>query len=122
MPAQEPTEYTLNDTQLAKIVASAGISCEATPQMKRYLKDELLRLREELLKVHAWSPEGAQSTLRKELSGLPNRLGKLIGNFDANKPRSLVPILLKASEDQHFDSAKQAEEAERAALILDLHP
>lgn len=119
MPAQEPAAYTLNDTQLAKIVASAGTSSEVTPRMRQYLKDELLRLREELLKVHAWSPEGAQSTLRDELSGLPNRLTRMIGNFDVNGPRSLVSVLLKASEDQHFGSDKQAEEAERLSLILD---
>lgn len=119
MPAKEPAVYTLNDAQLARIVASAGVPSAGTPKTRQYLKDELLRLREELLKVHAWSPEGAQSTLRVELSGLPSRLSKMIQNFDANEPRSLVSVLLKASEDQHFGSDKQAEEIERTSLILD---
>ena len=80
--------------------------------MTPHFTHELLRLREEVLRAHAWSAEGAPSKLEERLSGLPQRLKALIGDLSIDATYSLRPALLEASYDKNRSSDSQHETAE----------
>jgi hypothetical protein len=111
--------FTLTDTQLTKILNAAGLSYDITRVMTRHFTYELLRLREEVLKAHAWSEKGPPSTLKKKLGSLPRRLKALIKDLGIDATYSLRPALLEASQDKYGSSESQRAETERLKTVLD---
>lgn len=87
--------------------------------MTRHFTYELLRLREEVLKAHAWSEKGASSKLKKKLGSLPRRLKALIEDLSVDTTYSLRPALLEASQDKYRGSDSQLAETERLKKVLD---
>ncbi|MBN9603766.1 MAG: hypothetical protein J0G33_12645 [Afipia felis] len=89
--------FEITDNQLKKILRAPKLQIEFTDQTLAELRRELTSIRIEILKAHAFAPEGQQSILRRKLKALPERLKKLEADLN---PQTDAPLLraLKGAE------------------------
>lgn len=94
--------FHITDNQLRRILRAPGISITVTDRALAELRRELTNIRIEIVKIHAWAPQGHPSTLRRKVSALPKRVEELLLDLDPQNQSALLKALEGADRERRI--------------------